>query len=357
MTQLSMNYNMKKDTLPMHGVLNTNANPQPIAFVSTVLFLVLGSLFSGCQTARIATTEPSGPKWLVYEAQSGSTVEWDSFIEVLAAADIVTLGEQHNNVLGHEIEAKIVAELLERQPSAAVAMEMFERNEQGIVDLYLDDHIQQKTLIKITSSANWGGGKDTWVDWYQPIVDHVKSHRADGATLVAANSARPFVTLARMDGFEPLELLKEQGNDSFTIPDLEVDDLAYKERFIKLMTPSEEPPEEEKKKSKKKGKKKSPPTGHGMDIDPETVFRAQQIWDASMADSVVRASKSSAQVILIIGDYHSSFEGGTLTRIKHHAAEKKVISVSIVPADEIGKMKEEDNTRADFVIYTQKSSG
>jgi uncharacterized iron-regulated protein len=303
---------------------------------------LLPGMFTGCQTTReVLATQPAPPtsgrkQWMIHDGESGSAVEWGAFLGQLAKADIIAIGERHDDEVGHAVEAAIVSALLKHKPSGAVAMEMFERDEQGIVDLYLDGEIKRSTLVKITDSANWGG-EDTWDGFYQPMVDAVKTHRSSGAALVAANSPRAYVTMARTDGFDPLRRLRREGNRDFALPDLKVDESAYRARFFEFMG---EPAA-------------AGDLVHAQDSRAGAFFRAQQMWDATMADSVVKASRRHPQVVLIAGDFHVADEGGTLVRIRARSGWKKVKSVSIVPVKGVRSLKEEHRGRADFVVYTK----
>ncbi len=274
--------------------------------------------------------------WKIFDSETQQSVNWNEFIATLNEAEIVVVGEYHNNALGHELEAKITQELIKLDPKTTIALEMFERDEQAIVDLYLDGKIQQKTLETLTDSSSWGGQKNSWEIWYQPIVDLVKINHSQGANLVAANAPRHYVKMARLEGFEVLKDIETQTNNVFVVPDLSVDDSDYKNRFLKLMSPAGASPMMMSK------------------MNPEAIFRSQQVWDATMADSVVKAKSHANKVILFIGDYHIAFDGGTLLRIKAALPEAKIVSVSIPMSDTVDEFNMEDKSRANFVIYTKK---
>lgn len=310
------------------------------------ILLGVGLVLVGCQSPPSPVSEPvkvpePQASWLIFDAKERTSIDWDSLLARLAVADIVVIGERHNDVAGHQLKAELIRDLLQNNANLAVAMEMFERDEQGIVDLYLDGKISKEALVKVTGSASWGGGTNTWDAWYQPIVDAVRAHHSEGAVLIAANSVRAFVTLARLEGFGVLEDLRDGGNQTFVVPDLGIDDSAYRQRFVDLMSP----------KPHATNGSDAPPR-HAAAMDPAAFFRAQQVWDASMADAVVRAAKQERQVVLIAGDFHVAFEGGTLLRIRHRLPAASIVSLSIVPFDG-DTLSPDDHRRADFVVYTR----
>ena len=58
-------------------------------------------------------------------------------VKDLAAADVVFLGETHDNPEVHRAHLAIIEELHERQPALAISMEMFERDVQTVLYEYL----------------------------------------------------------------------------------------------------------------------------------------------------------------------------------------------------------------------------
>lgn len=306
--------------------------------VSTFILLSLITLTSSCRTT-LTTMDKPDHKHQIY-THDGQTVRWKQMMTAVNSADIVVVGEIHNNAYGHQLEAQMADQFLAGCNRAAIAMEMFDRRQQQFVNLYLDGSITARTLEKVTGSSNWGGSPDTWSKWYQPIVDSVLRHRMQGAALIAANAPRSYVKLARLAGFDQLQQLKTQGTDDFELPDPKVDDTRYREKFMNLMKPDS-----------KIGQTKKMPM-HRKPMDYSSTFRAQQVWDATMATSVVRALKTHHKVMLFAGNFHIADNGGTTLRIKHKQPHKKIVSISILSSKHVGTFNKNDQGHADFIIYT-----
>ena len=335
-------------------------NPRILVVGCSCLSLLL--LVTGCgvfrtPTDKCGTNQDVGPRWRAFNTATGQESPWDSLIQAVQGADVIVVGEQHDNATAHELERRLTAALLRGFPNSAIAMEMLERNEQVFVDLYLDDRIQAETLVKITDSANWGGGKDTWDSWYQPIVDCVKEHRDQGAALKAANCPRAFVKLARLEGFDLLAALEGCPSKLVTVPDPDVNDLSYHDRFVEVMTKASAPHSAKASKKTKRPKKampaKKPPSGMAppMTLDPEAFFRAQQTWDASMAHSVLEAKEAHPKVMLFVGEFHMAYAGGLIRRIQHGNPDLDLVSISLLRSDDL-ELKPKDRDRAHYVIYT-----
>ncbi|WP_309387160.1 ChaN family lipoprotein [Cerasicoccus frondis] len=293
--------------------------------------------FTGCSHTQPGSADVStvtGPEYVVYDASSGAPIEWSALESEAFGADVILVGEQHTNEIGHDLEHRLVDDLLAQYPRSAIALEMFERNEQAFVDLYLDDKIEVATLVDITKSADWAS-KGSWGEFYQPMVDSVKKYRGNGASLVAANSPREYARLARLESYATMESAVTAHQPVLAIaPDEAVDDQAYHDRFVGMMTGH----------------------GHGEGaptIDAESYLRAQRVWDATMADAVVNAAQHHDKVLLVVGEFHIADQGGTLQRVRHHAPELTVATISIIRREDVTAWNAEDAARADFVIYTR----
>lgn len=82
------------------------------------------------------------------------------------------------------------------------------------------------------------------------------------------------------------------------------------------------------------------------------LFRAQLVWDATMARSIADAlGRGRAKVVHLAGRFHSDFDGGTVQFLRRYRPGVRVLVVSLVPAD-AAELRPEDVGRADVVIYT-----
>ena len=170
----------------------------------------------------------------------------------------------------------------------------------------------------------------------------VEAAKAAGVPVVAANAPRRYVRLARTDGFDRLRQLTPEQQRLFTIPD-PMPSGGYHERFITLMTGM--------------GDHSAPPAASGPAqpseqriAQAEAIFRAQATWDATMADSVVTASREHRPVFLVIGRFHTDNDGGTLQLIRRARPNLRVLTIScsrgLNPT-----LLESDRSRADIVVY------
>src|SRR4029079_13766937 len=66
----------------------------------------------------------------VFDSARGTFADFESMAADLARADVVCVGEQHNDPNTHRLEVMLLEALARRRTSIVVSMEMFERDVQ-----------------------------------------------------------------------------------------------------------------------------------------------------------------------------------------------------------------------------------
>jgi len=261
----------------------------------------------------------------IFDGHSGAAMTWDEAVERMSAADVILIGERHDDGLAHALQLAVLQAMIEVEPATALSMEMLERDEQLIVDDYFDGIIDAEKFATLTHSTTWSG-EGSWVSWYQPLIDAVKG--ADG-TVVAANAPRRYVRLARTDGYERLAEIPAPRSGMFVEP-IELDDGAYRERFDEVMN------------------------SMGNEVETaslDATFRSQMMWDATMAASIVDALEAgSPRVVHVVGQFHIEFEGGTVLELKRRRPNARIVTVTV--ESESTAMRDEDVGRADIVVFS-----
>jgi uncharacterized iron-regulated protein len=250
----------------------------------------------------------------VIDPADGSKIWWEQMMARLSVVDVVLLGELHDHAVGHAIQLAIVEDVLDQFPKSLIAFEMLERDEQHKVDDYMDGIIDATVFASLTQSTNWGA-KGGWAAWYQPIIDAVKDR---GGFVIAANAPRRYVKLARAAGFDRIKSLPKDRRSFVDYPE-ELSGGRYRERFWELGKHNEDGEEEKI---------------DITEIDPDDpllpMFRSQQIWDATMAQSIVDAKPSnSRKVLLLVGQFHIEYDGGIVQELRRRFPSVKVLVISI----------------------------
>ncbi len=294
----------------------------------------------------------------MFAAGRGEPLNWSDVMAAVAWADVIFVGEQHDDALGHVLELAVVQDTLKRWPHSALSMEMLERDEQHLVDDFLDDVIDQPTFAKLTGSESWAG-KDSWKDWYQPMIDVAKQRHSD---VVAANAPRRYVRLARTDGYNRLRKLPANRRRFFDLPLGAASD-SYRKRFAEAMTgtpPTTATTKPDAAAATSPATQPAKPAGHGDGTPPtceqlDAGLRSQRLWDATMAGSIANARADGAKkVVHIVGQFHCEFEGGTVQELRRRRPHDRILVISMQRENALdeNRMRDEDRHRADIVIYT-----
>jgi uncharacterized iron-regulated protein len=264
-------------------------------------------------------------------------LEWDAFLSRLHGADVVVLGEQHDDATGHAVQLAVVEDMLDGSPgSGGVALEMLERDEQVLLEDYRDEIIDAETFARLSGSTSWSG-KGSWEAWYQPVIDAAIDR---DAAVIAANAPRRYVRLARTDGWERFDDLDADRRALVDRPDSPIVG-PYRDRFIELMSGHDDPD----------GEMDEAAEAEAIEL-AESFFLSQQVWDATMAASVSMALRQSGPpVMLLIGRFHSDADGGTPQQIRRLHPAARVVTISLEP--ECGNVEfDEANPQADFIVCT-----
>ena len=365
----------KVDAVDASGEPRLMMMHSPIRVRCSCLVLV-GLWLAGCSSSQqpeirvhpervdAATVAERDPRHLaIFDGRTGESLNWEQLIARMDGADVIILGEQHDDGVAHATQLAIVQDVAARRAASgagagALSLEMLERDDQAVTDDYLEGIVDAETFAKLTSSADWAG-PGTWKKWYQPTIDAAASA---GWRIVAANSPRRYLRIARTDGYARLESLPASRRALFDIP--KTWPLDYRQRFIDVMAGMDDDEEEESAApaatapaSQPASQPSTRSSPHGPmkseDIDPG--LRSQLLWDATMADSIAKARRGGARpVIHLVGQFHSDFNGGTAQETRARLGKNaRIITVSMQRRErDPPSLHERDRNRADFVIYT-----
>lgn len=298
------------------------------------VMLVSAMLLSGCSSAskRAGYTLPQRPREAVrIFDREGRPAGWEIMRGEIADADVIVIGETHGHPLGLEAAACLWDDLLATEPNAALALEFFERDEQVAIDDYLSGVIEKEEDFRKASDRTPGN----YPEGHRRMVESAKAaHRP----VIAANAPRRYVRRAGAEGYEKVSGLSAEQKRLFALPDPLVEG-AYRERFNELMAEGGHGSDE-----------------HGMSQEMiDRMYHSQQMWDATMADSIVRAVRAGYRpVVLVVGRFHSDFDGGTVQLMRRAEPDLRIRTLSMVASD-AEAIEEDDVGRADYVVYVGKA--
>lgn len=304
-------------------------------------FALLACLFAtallgatGCATARSATPDPAARTLYIFDGKTGGELVWSQVLERASAADATFIGERHDDPTGHAVQLAVYQDLLARFRGTAIALEHLERDEQATLDRYLRGEITPTEFIDATKSRDWAG-KDTWVLFFQPLVD---SARENDSPVIAANAPRDIVKRARDDGHDAIDKIAQPERAQFDIPVTSTADgrwnaawNAYFERFRAFMSGDDRSDAEVAR--------------------ARTVFLSQSTWDGTMGASAANALAAGApKVVVCAGCFHIERDGGTVLQFKARRPGARTLTISVFD-DSSPELRSEDRGAADIVIY------
>lgn len=286
--------------------------------LKTVLFLLL-----------ITTTGLSQVplNYAVYDGQ-GRATPIDALITALADADVVFLGEDHGDVIGHQLQMEIFHRAVESygaKRKVTLSLEMFERDVQVIVNEYLKDQISETHFLR--SARPW----DNYKRDYRPLLELAKSKKLE---VVAANAPRRYVNMVSRNGIASLAGLTPEAKRWLPPFPIAKPSAAYSAKFRGLMGSSAE-------------------AQMGLD----NILMSQSLWDASMAHAISQSLKKNPRslVVHLNGYFHTENRLGTVEHLLAYRPKTKAMVVTTLPVDNIEKFEHTD--AGDFVILTQRAVG
>lgn len=298
-------------------------------FLASLSFLLLQA-----PTTPAPKPAPSGyvPE-RVYDTQRGAFIDFEMMLADLTTADVVFVGEQHDDPNTHRLELAILEGLKRRNVAPMVSLEMFERDVQAQLDAYMSGVATEDEMLK--ASRPWPRYKTD----YRPLVELAK---AEGWPVIAANVPRRIAAAVAKTGEEAIAQLPEDDR-ALVASELECPEDQYFERFAKSMgdhpAPNQKPEEQ-----------------RGM---TERYYWSQCVKDETMAESIAAARQTRPSPGITVhynGAFHSDFGLGTAERVRRRLPGRRVVVISMLPVESLDALNPsgEDLQRADFLVFTHK---
>ena len=276
----------------------------------------------------------------VFASGPGVFTDFEAMLADLADADVVLVGEQHDDPNTHALELAILEGLMRRRSDLILSLEMFERDVQGAVESFRAGDLSETEFLEL--SRPW----PRYATDYKRLVDLAVAH---GWPVVAANVPRAVASEVAGEGLGVLDG-KPDAERAWFAADLECPtDDTYFTRFAETM--SEHPSDPE-----------------AAEVDPaqpggevERYYHSQCLKDETMAESIARASAQATAaggrplVVHFTGAFHSDFRLGTAARVMRRMPQARVAVVTVVPSPDLDALAPAaDLPRADYVVYTLK---
>ncbi len=299
------------------------------------LLLVLSSCSPATRHPRHADDTP---RWApppvkriiaVRDGHTDAPVSFDALIHDLARADVVFLGENHNDETTHRVELAIYDALLaQRRGRVVLAMEMFERDVQPHLNAYIAGRIDEQTFLKEARPwANYRSG-------YRYLIERAKT---DGRPVIGSNFPRPLLRRVSMEGPGVLDNLEGAERD-WAPRELYPNTPEYWRRVDNAIR-----------------------SHRGMfpaSADDGRLYSTQTLWDNAMGEACATALEAhpGSMVLHVNGGFHSAYWDGTVHQLKLRRPRVRVKTVAITPVDHPGAAGVDGKPAADYVVFAEARS-
>jgi uncharacterized iron-regulated protein len=259
-------------------------------------------------------------RFKVFDTRSQKVISIDEIVAAMTQADVLFFGEEHNDSIGHYLEAKIFEKLSKAYDGKVVlTLEMFHTDVQPVMDEYLAGLISEKNFTK--EARAWNNYKD-----YRPMIALAKQEKLP---VIAANASGRYSNAVTRGGLSVLSQFPKASRQFFA--PLPIDTLTgrYYEKFTDLLG------------------------GHSM--GGMQVYQSQNFWDATMAWSIAKASKvyKKYKIFQVNGRFHSDEKLGTVAQLHELSPKLRVLNIASFAAEDFNNPNwEKYKSLGDFVIVT-----
>jgi uncharacterized iron-regulated protein len=281
----------------------------------------------------------------------GREVKLEEIIDALDAADVLFVGETHDDAVGHKIEAELLRRADERYSQAsghgrtvALSLEMFERDVQTVLDEYLAGLISERHFL--LSSRPWNNYETD----YRPLVEYA---RARHIPVIAANAPARYVSRVSSQGQGSLTSLSKEARGWLPPLPFQEASAAYAAKFNDVMgggpaaitqTPAQ-------------------PQGANQHAQANPhggahLLEAQTLRDASMAYFISEFLKRGRDplVVQVNGTFHSEGRMGVPEHLARYRKKSRAVVVTILwAAGRAGFDAAGMAALGDFIILTTKN--
>jgi len=259
------------------------------SFLWGFLLLLLGCFLVGCAkrlsypdwvSKNLTLREPIGSEE-IFRLPEGDPIFFVQLLDKLDMTRIIFVGETHDQIEHHQIQLRILQGLLERGKNIVIAMEMFERSQQPILDRWSQGLLTEEEFLKETQwETTWGADYPL----YKGIFDKIRNRHLK---VIGLNVQRDLVRKVAQNGIEGLT-----PEDKKRLPEMDLTDPFHRAYVASIY--------------------KNHKSGLAKDFDH--FYQSQSLWDEGMAETLSEFLKSpegkGKTILVFAGNGHVVFDFG-----------------------------------------------
>jgi uncharacterized iron-regulated protein len=251
-----------------------------------------------------------------YLMKKGVLYDIEDSFDMLMDYNIIFIGEEHESRVSHDAELLILKGIAKRDSNMVLALEMFERDVQEILDAYLKKKISEKEFLE--QSRPW----PNYLEDYRPLIEFAKK---EGMPVIAANIPRRAAAAVAMANKLSPDVM---GEDRKYLPQiLHLKSKEYYKRFASLI-------------------RELPPSTPMKGMKVNGLYKAQVLKDSVMAASV--EPFLDRRTLFCCGHFHSDYHLGIPYQLQRNHPKLKIAVIAM--ASSVENLFMEDRSKvADFI--------
>ena len=252
-------------------------------------------------------------------SKNGKEVTFEKMVKDLSKTDVILFGELHNNAICHWMQLRVTESVFEKNGKLTLGAEMFEADNQLLIDEYFAGSIRSKDFVK--EMRLW----DNYKTDYKPLLEFANENKLN---FVATNIPRRYASIVSRKGFEGVDSLTD-ASKMFIAP-LPIAYDTTNPSIQKMMNMD---------------------FGHGKGgAQAIGMAKAQSIKDATMAYFIAENMEKKTTFIHYQGDFHSSNYGGIYWYLKNADSGINIMTISTIEADGELNFEEEYSELGDYIL-------
>jgi uncharacterized iron-regulated protein len=245
----------------------------------------------------------------------GEKIRWTDVLHASKGKSHIFFGEQHNSAVAHWLQLELAKALFERDSSQLIiGAEMFEADNQLLIDEYLSGLISQKSFEE--EARLWKNYKTD----YKPILEFAKKNNIP---VVATNVPRRYANAVYHGGIAVLSKLTPPALHFLPPLPMKIDTTQSSYQELLKMSASH--------------------SGSHM-------LEAQALKDAAMAHFIAQHSTDRSVFLHLNGSYHSDRYEGIVNFLQRLVPLKNMLVITTVTQKEIDRLEKKNEALADFII-------
>lgn len=262
------------------------------------------------------------PAYNLFDKEANKS-NYDQMLDECLTADVVLFGELHNNPISHWLQFELTKDIYaKKKHKLALGAEMFEADNQLIIDEYFNGYITQK---KFEEEARLWNNYQTD---YKPLLEFANENKLK---FVATNIPRRYANTVFKQGLKKLDELSLEAKKFIAPLPIEVDlELNCYKQLVEGMQ-------------------------HMGANAGKNMAHAQAVKDATMAHFILQNYKKGQIFIHYNGAYHSDNFESIYWYLQKQNPDLKIVTISTVNQKKIDKLEKENKGIANFIICTPET--